>query len=82
MSLLRRDDRVVCSSLELTFRLSPQVCTGTRSITMALSNDKIAKMKNHYFLLLDFLERPLWSVLPLEATLLRVVHCPVPTVLQ
>lgn len=76
ISMLRRGDRVACSSLELTFRLSPQVCcTGTRSITMALSNDKISKM------LLDFLERPLWSVLPLEATLLPVVHCPVPMVL-
>lgn len=48
--LLRKDAREVWSSLELTLGLRPQIChTGTQSITLALSNDRMSKMKDGSF---------------------------------
>lgn len=43
---------------------------------LVLSQDRMSKVKNSLSSGLDLLKRPLFSVLPLEATLVSVVHFP------
>lgn len=76
-SLSRADSIVVCSSLELHSH-SVLECMPSHMITLVLSRDKKTKMKNRSFSGLDLLQRPLWSVLPLGATLVFVVPSPRP----
>lgn len=45
-------------------------------IILALSNDKLSKMKNGSFSRVNLLKTPLWSVLPLKAILISMVPCP------
>lgn len=60
---------VVCSSLELhVFRSVPE-CVPSRMVTLVLSNNRKTKVKNRSFSGLGLLKSPLWSVLPLRATL-------------
>jgi hypothetical protein len=67
MSLLSRAVGVVCSSLEHAAQpRDPPV----------LSNNRMSEMKSSSFSGLDYLQRSLWSVLPLAATLVSVVSCP------
>jgi hypothetical protein len=54
-------------------RVEP-VQTQTLSITLALSKDRVSKMKNGSCSALDLLERPPWSRCPMEATLIFVLH--------
>lgn len=75
MSKLRTGNRVVCSSLELaqTQSLNRLPCC---TITLVLSKDGMSEMENSSFSGLDLLERPLWSVLAIEAMLVSMVCCP------
>lgn len=48
----------------------------SHTVALVLNNNKMAKMKNYLFSGLGLLERTLWSLLPLEATLVCVVCSP------
>lgn len=73
-----RTYRVMCNSLDLALQLRPRTHCRIHMIILVLSNDRMSKMKavQRSFCGLDLLERPPWSMLPLEATMVFVVHYP------
>jgi hypothetical protein len=65
---------IVAGDVQLSGACTP---TQPEHITPFLNKDRMSRMKNvSFFSGLDLLKTPLWSVLPLEATLVSVVHCP------
>lgn len=67
---------IVAGDVQLSGACTP---TQPEHITPFLNKDRMSRMKNvSFFSGLDLLKTPLWSVLPLEATLVSVVHCPRP----
>ena len=70
--LLSRSYRIY-SSLELWLWLDPEH-NASLTIAVVLSNNGMSRMKNGLFYGLDFLEIPLWSLIPMRA--LAIILCP------
>ena len=82
MSMLRSAGKMIFSNLELAQALLtphpyiPHKMLSNHEIILAQNGYKMLWIKNSLFSELGLLGRSLWSLLPLEAPVVSLVHCP------